>query len=287
MIYTLKNGSITAEIDSLGAQLTSVKNSGGHEFIWSGTEWRGHAPLLFPVCGRLLDGKYTSRGRQYEMKSHGFAKLMEFEASEISDTSVTFTLSANDDTKAIYPFDFELKATYTLCGNRLDAAFTVSNNGAHVMPYMFGWHPGFTLGGNREIGSFYVDFIDKKSLTRYSLQNGAFVNPFYTAYPLKSGKYYLNEEEIYANDTMIFKGTSGTVRLAGGAQKHSVTLSYSDNLPYFCIWKAPTSAARFICLEPWSDLPADGETPENFDSRQMSRLSANKSESYTYSVIFE
>ena len=287
MIYTLKNSTLAVEIDSLGAQLTSVKNNGEYEFIWNGAEWRGHAPLLFPVCGRLLDGKFTSRGRQYEMKSHGFAKLTEFVASDISDTSITFTLTANDETRAIYPFDFSLTAKYTLEDNRLDAVFTVSNEGKHVMPYMFGWHPGFTLGGNKEIGSFYVDFGSKKSLVRYSLQNGAFINPFYSTYPLKAGKYYLNEEEIYANDTMIFRDTNGTVRLAGGAQKHSITLSFSDNLPYFCIWKAPSNTARFICLEPWSDLPADGETPENFDSRQMSRLSAGKSESYRYSVIFE
>lgn len=287
MIYTLKNEKLTVEIDSFGAELTSVRDTDGHEFIWNGSEWRDHAPILFPVCGRLLDGKFTSRGREYKMKSHGFAKFSEFEASEASDSSVTFTLSADEATKALYPFDFKLQAKYVLNGNKLDVIFTVNNTGKHVLPYMIGWHPGFTLSGNQEIGSFYVSFEGKKSLIRYTLQNGPFVNPFYSSYPLKSGKYYLNEEEIYQNDTMIFRDTTGTVKLAGGRQKHVITLSYSDNLPYFCIWKSPTSAARFVCLEPWSDLPADGETPENFDSRPMSRLSAGKSESYTYSVTFE
>ena len=86
---------------------------------------------------------------------------------------------------------------------------------------------------------------------------------------------------------MIFRDVSNTVKLAGGYQKHSVTLTFSDNLPYLCIWKAPTSAARYICLEPWSDIPSDGETAENFLSRQMSRISPSENAEYVYTVTFE
>lgn len=287
MIYTLKNEHLTVEINSFGAELTSVKSSSGHEFIWQGDAWRDHAPVLFPICGRLLDGKYKYRGKEYKMSSHGFAKHSEFIPSDVSDSSLTLTLTASEKTLEIYPFEFTLVAKYTLTENKLDASFTVMNTGMHILPYMFGWHPGFTLSGEREIGSFYVDFGDRKSLSWHPLQNGAFVNPFYSSYPLKSGRYYLNEEEIYSNDTMIFKDTAGAVKLAGGYQRHSVTLGYSDNLPYLCIWKAPESAARFVCLEPWSDVPADGETPENFDLRPMSRLSAGDEAEYCYSVVFE
>ena len=287
MTYTLKNDNLTVEINALGAEVISVRDKSGYEFIWNGAEWSGHAPILFPTCGKLLDGKFTSRGRVYEMKSHGFAKRSEFTATEVSDTAVTFVLESNAETLACYPFDFKLEAKYELDGNKLCLILNVVNAGKHVMPYMIGWHPGFTLGGTKEIGSHYVSFGETREVTWHPLQHGAFVNPFYSSYPLKSGKYYLNEEEIYANDTMIFKDVPSTVKLAGGGQKHSVTLSYSENLPYLCIWKAPSSAARFICLEPWSSVPADGETPENFDSRPMARLEAGSSEEYSYSVIFE
>ena len=104
---------------------------------------------------------------------------------------------------------------------------------------------------------------------------------------MKCGKYYLNEEEIYANDTMIFKDAPKSVRLAGGAQKRKLTLEYSDNLPYLCIWKYPASSARYVCLEPWSDIPSDGETAENFLSRQMSRLSPSETEDYKYTLTLE
>ena len=287
MIYTIKNDSLTVKINSLGAELTSVISDSGYEYIWQGAEWNKHSPVLFPICGGLLGNKYIFKGREYPMGKHGFARESEFELVELSDTSVSLALKSNESTLAVYPFEFTLTAKFTVDGNRLDAVFSVENTGKQIMPYMFGWHPAFTLGGSREIGSFYVDFGGKKSLSRHTLQNGPFVNPFYESYPLKAGKYYLNEEEIYANDTMIFKDVPNTVRLAGGYQKRSLTLTYSENLPYLCIWKYPSSEARYVCLEPWSDIPSDGETPENFLSRAMSRISPAEIEDYEYNVMFE
>ena len=287
MIHTLKNGKMTIQINTCGAELISAISDTGHEYIWQGKEWKKHAPVLFPICGGLLDGKFVFKGREYPMDKHGFAKVSEFSVREASDTSITLTLESDAATLEVYPFEFVLTATYTLVENTLRAEYTVENSGKQIIPYMFGWHPAFTLPGSREINSFYVEFAGKKQLTRFSLQHGPFVNPFYTSYPLKGGKYYLNEEEIYSNDTMIFKDVTNTVKLAGGYQKHSITLSFSENLPYLCIWKAPTSDARFVCLEPWSDIPSDGETAENFLSRPMSRLSPSEKENYVYTVVFD
>lgn len=287
MIHTLKNNKIEVKINTIGAELTSVTSSAGYEYIWQGKEWKKHAPVLFPICGALLDGKYVYRGREYSLEKHGFAKLYEFEPIAQSDTSLTLTLSSNENTLSVYPFDFTLTAKYEIKESSLIATYTVTNRGGQIMPYMFGWHPAFTLGGNRDIGSFYVTFDGKKQLSRHTLQNGPFINPFYESYPLKNERYYLNEEEIYANDTMIFKDVPSCVRLAGGYQKRSVTLSYSSNLPYLCIWKYPSSDARYICLEPWSDIPSDGTTPENFLSRTMSRLNPSESEDYVYTVTFK
>ena len=287
MIYTLKNEQITVQINTTGAELTSVVSDSGYEYIWQGAHWPKHSPVLFPICGSLLDGKYILKGREYPLGKHGFTREAEFDVVESSETSLTLKFESDEKTLSVYPFEFALYATFSIEENRLSAIFTVENVGKQIMPYMFGWHPAFTLGGSREIGSFYVAFDGKRSLTRHSLQHGAFVNPFYSSYPLKAGKYYLNEEEIYSSDTMIFKDVPTSVRLAGGYQKHTVTLSYSDNLPYLCIWKFPSADARFICLEPWSDIPSDGETPENFLSRAMSRLSPLEKADYEYNVAFE
>ena len=287
MIYTLKNDHLEVKVNSLGAELTSVVSSSGFEYIWQGEEWKKHSPVLFPICGALLDGKYIFKGREYSLGKHGFAKAEEFALKEADDTSLTLVLESNEETLSIFPFDFTLSAHFEIDGNRLSATFTVENSGKQIMPYMFGWHPAFTLGGTSPINTFYVDFDKTSDLSRHTLQNGPFINPFYTSYPLKDGKYYLNEEEIYANDTMIFKDAPKTIKLAGGAQDRALTLEYSDNLPYLCIWKFPASSARYVCLEPWSDIPSDGETPENFLSRPMSRLSPSEAADYEYTLTFE
>ena len=86
---------------------------------------------------------------------------------------------------------------------------------------------------------------------------------------------------------MIFKDAPKKVVLAGGEQERKLTLEYSDNLSYLCIWKFPSSEARYVCLEPWSDVPSDGETPENFLSRPMSRISPKETADYEYTLIFE
>jgi galactose mutarotase-like enzyme len=110
MIYTLKNQELTVQLTDAGAEIVSVRRGDACEYIWQGDPayWSGRTPLMFPICGRLYEGRYTHNGKTYEMGKHGFAKLMEFEGKQTSDTSVTLTLTDSDETRAVYPFAFSL-----------------------------------------------------------------------------------------------------------------------------------------------------------------------------------
>lgn len=288
MNYEIKSSEIVATISDAGAELMSVKGKDGHEYIWNGDDryWKDRAPLLFPTCGRLLENKYVYGGKEYAMKSHGFAKKCVFELVSKEESKITFKLSQNELTLNEYPFNFELYAEYEVSESSLDARFTVKNTDEKILPYMFGWHPGFMLDGNGKIGDFTLDFKGKTNLVWHPLQNGPFARPVGLDYEIKDEKYALCEEEIYKNDTMIFVGTGDKTRLSSPDTKYAVEFAWSENLPYFCIWKDDNSDARFICLEPWSGIPADGITPENFETRKMARLEPGKSESYTYSIKF-
>ena len=284
MIYEIKSGELTAKINSLGAELTSL-TKGDVEYIWCADEkyWDSSAPVLFPVCGRLLDKCYTYKGVKYGMDSHGFAGKCEFTPTRVEKNRLTLTLVANDKTRAEYPFDFELVCDF-LIDDVLKVVFTVKNTGSDILPYMMGWHPGFNLLGDGEINAFSLKFNAGETLEWYPLQNGCFVRPYGESYAAPGGKYQLCEDEIYSNDTMIFCGTGGKAYLSSPDTSHGLEMTYSDNLPYFCIWKETDSKARFICLEPWSDVPAGGDVPECFDDRRMSRLDSGKSEDYVYTV---
>lgn len=291
MNYKLQNDRLSVTISSLGAELVSAVGDDGFEYIWqneSGEFWGGHAPLLFPHCGRILNSEYTYGGKRYEMGIHGFARKMEFELVSEDDNRLVLSLKSNEETKKIYPFEFELIAEYKIGENTLFANFTVQNKDKKVLPYMFGWHPGFNLDDKNgaKTEDFYVEFDGVSECLCYPLQNGSFVSPNSYTYALPGGKYQLSEEENAREGTMIFVGTGNKARLFSPKSERVVELSYSDNIPYFCIWKWESADAKYICLEPWSDVPGDGATPENFDTKKMSRLLSGTSATYSYTVKF-
>ncbi len=290
MNYQIKSEKLTVTISSLGAELVSAVGNDGFEYVWqneTGEFWGGHAPLLFPHCARILNSEYTYGGKRYEMNSHGFARRSEFELVSQSDSEVVLSLKSSDATRVAYPFDFELIAEYKVAENALFANYTVQNKDKKALPYMFGWHPGFNLDckNGAKIDDFSVKFDDISECDWYPMV-GMFVSPVSQKYALPESKYQLSEKEIYENDTLIFVGTGTRAYLSAPKAEHTVDLSYSENLPYFCIWKYASSKAKYICLEPWSNVPGDGVTPENFETKKMERLPSGESATYAYCVKF-
>lgn len=107
----IHNEELTVRINEMGAEIYSVTLKEGRECIWNGDPafWKGRAPHLFPICGRLRDNKYIYEGKEYHLSGHGFAKDMEFAAEKISDTAAVFTLHETEETLASYPFAFTFK----------------------------------------------------------------------------------------------------------------------------------------------------------------------------------
>ena len=69
------NEHVTAIINAKGAELNSLQNASGHQLLWqAGPAWSRHAPILFPIVGRLKNDMLHYRGRSYRMKRHGFAR---------------------------------------------------------------------------------------------------------------------------------------------------------------------------------------------------------------------
>ena len=292
MTYTIKNEKFCATVSDIGAELISLKTEFGRELIWQSPSekyWSKHSPLLFPVAGRLKDSKYTSGGVEYPMSGHGFISRRTFSLKEHTLSSVTLVSTSDESTLAIYPFDFSFEVTYSLNDTGICAKVKITNTGDGVMPYMFGWHPAFALPDSegQDINDYRLRFTE--GVTRASwtpLQNEAFARPYAEDYPLEGGEYRLNEREIYENDTMIFSSVGTSLTLYAEGHPYSLFLSWSENTPYLCVWKVPANEARFICLEPWTGLPSDGVKDENFDTREMKRLSPSESESFTLCASF-
>ena len=110
------------------------------DYLWTGDPdfWGSHAPNLFPTIGRLNDYKYTKDGKTYELPQHGFAKDLEFEVAESSDTTAVFVLKSTDETKAMYPYNFSLAISYNLEGSKLKTTYQVTNESTETMPFSIG-----------------------------------------------------------------------------------------------------------------------------------------------------
>ena len=145
MIHTIQNRHLAVQVDDLGAQLCSVRSSDGTEYIWQADPaiWGRHAPLLFPVIGRLQDGQYTLDGQVFSIPIHGFARDSLFQVVKSSDSSLTLLLTDSPESRAVYPFSFSLAVTCALEENRLTKSFRVENHSPRDMYYELGGHEGY------------------------------------------------------------------------------------------------------------------------------------------------
>ena len=146
MDIIIENENLRAAVSTHGAELVSVVNKAtGEEMLWTADPavWDRHAPLLFPYCGKLKDGRFSHRGTVYEGGQHGFARDMEHTVEAKAPASVTLALEANALTMARFPFAFKLATRYTLRGDVVVCEVRVYNDGDEEMPFGLGFHPGF------------------------------------------------------------------------------------------------------------------------------------------------
>ena len=77
MLKTLENDILRLTVDTHGAEIHSlVAKDTGIEYIWQADPnyWQRHAPILFPIVGKLKNGQYEYDGTVYRMPGHGFAR---------------------------------------------------------------------------------------------------------------------------------------------------------------------------------------------------------------------
>ncbi|HWI85750.1 MAG TPA: aldose 1-epimerase family protein, partial [Sphingomonas sp.] len=136
---------ISAEISPLGAELQLLRDEAGRDLLHDGDPafWTGRAPILFPIVGAVRDDRILVDGTFYPIAKHGFARRSRFTLVERAPASATFRLTANDVTRAQYPFDFQLDLRFTVSDASLEARATLANPGDAPLPASFGFHPAF------------------------------------------------------------------------------------------------------------------------------------------------
>ncbi|MDR3534749.1 MAG: aldose 1-epimerase family protein, partial [Rhodopila sp.] len=142
--HTFATADLAASVTADGAELCALRDRTGVDYLWSAAPvWPRHAPVLFPIVGRLRDDTLVHRGRPFRLTQHGFARDRRFAWVERSPTGCLLALSDDAQTRAMYPFGFRFEVRYAMTGATLEITFTVTNTDDEVLPASMGAHPAF------------------------------------------------------------------------------------------------------------------------------------------------
>jgi len=283
MNYKILNDYLTVEISDEGAELMSIKTKDNCEYLWQGdgTYWGGRAYNLFPICGRIWDGKYTYEGKVYEgLKSpHGFIRKSKAdEVKELSRASVEFIFKSNESTKKFYPFDFVYSIKYTLKANRIDMLITVLNEDDKEMIFALGGHPGFNVPlerGNFE--NYYLEFENGADAKSIYMSDTCFTTEKVEPFKLRKGKILDLSHDLFDRDAIVLTDIYDAITLKNEEDTRSVKVSFPKEMKYVGIWHAPKTDAPFVAIEPWTSVPAfDGKIDALETKKDMFKLAPKK-----------
>ena len=190
MIHKINNNKVYISVDTMGAELRSLCDVHGLEYLWQGGEkWNQQSPVIFPIVGKPKDFKYIYGGKEYEIANHGFAMTKEFKVAQKRSDKLVLRLREDEETYKSYPFMFTLDMCFELHDDSLTVRFVVTNNDEKDMPYSLGGHPGFRvpLESDEKFEGISIRLIVEKILLQ--------IYPNYTSEQIK--KNILNKEMIY------------------------------------------------------------------------------------------
>ena len=259
MEYILENEYLKLTVTDQGAQVKSlVRKCDGVEHIWQADPavWGYHAPILFPYCGKLKDGKLETDGKVYESPAqHGFARTSVHRLVCCDGEKICLELTDSPETMAVFPWKFRLLSTFTLEQDTLHHTLTVENPGQEPLRFGIGYHPAFAIpfDNSHDFSDYALVFSQEESPLCLDTAPAGLV----------SGKVYSlgsNLKQIPVTAGMFDSDSHCMINL----RSKTLGLYEKDTgrgvvceiagFPYTLIWSKP-GVPQFICIEPWHSLP--------------------------------
>lgn len=254
MAVKLENEFLYVEIAEMGAEVTRIYDkTEDNEILWEGNPvyWKRHSPVLFPNVGKTYKNRVLINGTQYPTSQHGFARDNVFTCIEAANEKASFMFRSSEETKEVYPFDFELHINYKLNKKELTVEWQVKNCGDETMYFTIGGHPAFRFAKPEETKADYVLKVPGKEKLEYVLIDiscgCANIDEVHTL-QLNEETYPLSDE-LFAKDALV----------VDNGQIEEAWLCHKDGTPYvgvrsagfpnYGIWSV--EGAPFVCLEPW------------------------------------
>lgn len=223
-----------------GATVISLRK-GETEFLYSDPENlasperpRCGIPFLFPIFGRLQDGKYTWNGTEYTMAIHGFGHTSSWEVVAQGDSMLRLVLEANESTLFQYPFRFRVTLEFTLEQGALTIRQTYENLDVKPMPYNYGFHPYFLTEALENLR------VETTADTFFDFAVGGKV--------FGHGSVSLSMPEGTSETGAAFMGVHGPTILHNDKDQKRLTMEFDESFHTHVLWSQ--AGKKFLCVEP-------------------------------------
>ncbi len=261
----IQSSTLCASIKPLGAELCSLiytnQESSPKELIWQADPkvWARHAPLLFPIVGRLANDQLHLDGADYSLTQHGFARDMDFQLIDAATDRCCFELRATAETQKRFPRNFVLQMEYQVTDDRLAIRHTLHNPAPQQSLYAsIGGHPAFVwpLHEDSARDQHYIEFANDEPQPIRRLHKGLMQENGIPT-PVNGRRLPLNDD-LFNHDALIFDQLNSHELAYCAPNGDCLRLRFAD-FPHLGIWTKP--GADFVCLEPWQGYAS----PETFD----------------------
>jgi galactose mutarotase-like enzyme len=258
--HHLGAGTMAATILAHGAELARL-DCNGHALLWAaGPAWPRHAPVLFPIVGRLTGDRLHASAATTRLTQHGFARDQTFHWIERGPARCRLLLTDSPATRALFPFPFELELSYTLAGGALRIGFLIANPGAATLPVSAGAHPAFRWplfpGVPKHDHTLRFEHPEPAPIRR--LRDGLL-----RAEPEPSpidGNILRLDPLLFADDAIILDRPRSTWARLAVPDGRGLTVAW-QGFSQLGIWSKPPDVpnADFICIEPWQGTASPAE----------------------------
>lgn len=271
MIYSLENSSIKITASTHGGELHSINSKKeGTEYLWNGDAkyWKYHAPVLFPIIGKVMNSKYMVDGEIYELPAHGLARISDFEMVSMGNDFITFELQYSDDSLRSYPYKFALYITYTIEENAVKVTYLVKNLDDKSIYFSIGAHPAFMcpIEKNESLEDCYLEFSENETTSVMGVNKDVYLSKQKRDFFNDSNVLSLSKE-LFKNGLLMFDDLKSN-KISIKSKKNNKSLSVKfEGFPYLCLW-APEKGAPFLCIEPWFGHPEYEDFNGEFKDRE-------------------
>jgi galactose mutarotase-like enzyme len=154
--YELRHGDHAAVITEIGATLRELNLAGSSVidgFAAGEPSSAGRGQILAPWPNRLQDGMYSFMGREGRVELdepeernaiHGLVRWMAWTPEIVSRDAIVLRCELRR--QPAYPWDVDLRVTYSLSDAGLRVATAVTNRSPDPAPFGLGFHPYLTVG---------------------------------------------------------------------------------------------------------------------------------------------